>query len=140
MVCLDALTRRAGAHVLPHSHRQGWPPHQAASQGHRLVTAKVSAQRSCMQLVQHLGLKRAGHAKAVAARAETVEEPFPPGEDAPRGKRRRGSGMIEFFLPNSRALLPTFRANCPGGSHFAQMGSDFAQKTTTNPCSLLSRH
>ena len=45
-----------------------------------------------------------------------------------------------IFLPNSRALLPTFRANCPDGSHFAQMGSDFAQKTTTNPCSLLSRH
>ena len=73
VVCLDALTRRAGAHVLLHSRRQAWPPHQAASQGQRLVTAKVPAQRSCMQLVQHLGLKRAGHAKAVAARAETVE-------------------------------------------------------------------
>ena len=46
--------------------------------------------------------------------------------------------MIEFFLPNSRALLPTFRTNCPDGSHFAQMGSNFAQNTTTNPCSLLS--
>ena len=44
--------------------------------------------------------------------------------------------MIEFFLPNSRALLPTFRTNCPDGSHFAQMGSDLSQKTTTNPCSL----
>ena len=40
--------------------------------------------------------------------------------------------MIEFFLPNSRALLPTFRTNCPDGSHFAQMGSNF-QNTTTNP-------
>ena len=30
--------------------------------------------------------------------------------------------MIEFFLPNSRALLPTFRTNCPDWSHFAQMG------------------
>ena len=49
-------------------------------------------------------------------------------------------GIIEFFLPNSRAILPTFHTNCPDGSHFAQMGSDFAQKTTTNPCSLLSRH
>ena len=48
--------------------------------------------------------------------------------------------MMVFFLPNSRALLPTFRTNCPDGSHFAQMGSDFAQNTTTNPCSLLSRH
>ena len=45
--------------------------------------------------------------------------------------------MIEFFSPNSRALLPT-----SDGSHFAQMarGSSFAQKTTTSPCSLLSSH
>ena len=35
--------------------------------------AEVPAQRSGMQLVQHLGLKRSGHAKAVAARAETEE-------------------------------------------------------------------
>ena len=47
--------------------------------------------------------------------------------------------MIEFFWPNSRALLPIFSTNCPDGSHFAQMGSHFAQKTTPNPCSLLSR-
>ena len=40
--------------------------------------------------------------------------------------------MIEFFYPNSAAFLPTFRTNCPGGSHFAQMGSHFAQNTTTN--------
>ena len=45
-----------------------------------------------------------------------------------------------WFSPNSRALLPTFHTNCPDGSHFAQMGSHFAQDTTTNPCSLLSRH
>ena len=38
-----------------------------------------------MQLVQHLGLKRAGHAKAVAARAEAVEEPVPPGEEDAEG-------------------------------------------------------
>ena len=48
--------------------------------------------------------------------------------------------MIEFFLPNFRALLPTFCTNCPDGSHFAQMGSHFAQNTTTNACSLLCRH
>ena len=48
--------------------------------------------------------------------------------------------MIESFCPNSRALLPTFRTNCPDGSHFAQMGSPFAQNTTPNPCSLLSSH
>ena len=50
--------------------------------------------------------------------------------------------MIDFFfkLPNSRALLQTFRTNCPDGSHFAQLGSHFAQNTTTNLCSLLSRH
>ena len=48
--------------------------------------------------------------------------------------------MIDFFLPNSRALLPTFHTNCPDGSYFAQMGSYFAQNTTTNPCSLLCRH
>ena len=41
--------------------------------------------------------------------------------------------MIEFFSPNSRALLPTFRTDCPEGSHFAQ-------NTTPNPCCLLSRH
>ena len=29
--------------------------------------------------------------------------------------------------------MPTFRTNCPDESHFAQ-------KTTSNPCSLLSRH
>ena len=48
--------------------------------------------------------------------------------------------MIEFFSPNSRALLHTFQTNCPHGSHFAQMGSHFAQNSTTNPRSLLSRH
>ena len=48
--------------------------------------------------------------------------------------------MIEFFPPNSRALLPTLPTNYPDGSHFAKKGSHFAQNTTTNPCSLLSRH
>ena len=46
--------------------------------------------------------------------------------------------MIEFSFPNSRALLPTLPTNCPSGSHFAQMGSHFAQITAPNPCSLLS--
>ena len=49
-------------------------------------------------------------------------------------------GMIEFFLPNSRARLPTFSTICPDGSYCAQMGSHFAQNTTTNPCSFLSSH
>ena len=48
--------------------------------------------------------------------------------------------MIEFFPPNSRAILPTFHTHCPDASHFAQMGSHFAQNATPNPCSLLSRH
>ena len=48
--------------------------------------------------------------------------------------------MIGFLPRNSRALLPTFCTDCPDGSHFAQMGSHFAQNTTTNPCILLSRH
>ena len=48
--------------------------------------------------------------------------------------------MIEFFFPNSRALLPTFQTNCPDWSHFAQIRSHFAQNTTTNPCFLLSLH
>ena len=56
------------------------------------------------------------------------------------GLDQQGLAMIEFVLPNSRACLPTFRTNCPDGSHFAQMGSYFAQKTTTSLCSLLSRH
>ena len=43
--------------------------------------------------------------------------------------------LTEFFSTNSWALLPTFRTNFPGGSHFAQMGSHFAQNTTPNPCS-----
>ena len=75
VVCLDALKCREGVHVLLHSRRQAGPPRQAARQGKRLVTAKGPAQRSGVQLVQHLCLKRAGHAlaaKAVAARAETV--------------------------------------------------------------------
>ena len=60
--------------------------------------------------------------------------------------RTRGKGgdwqiyMIEFCFPNSRALLPIFRINCPDGSYFAQMGSHLAQNTTINPYSLLSRH
>ena len=75
VVCLDALTCRAGGHVLLHSRRQAGPPHQdsEASQGNRLVMAKVLAQRSGMQLVQQLCLKRAGHAEDLAVRAETVE-------------------------------------------------------------------
>ena len=49
--------------------------------------------------------------------------------------------MIELFLPNSRALLPTFRTNCPDGSHFAQTGSHFSQipPPTSVPYSALTR-
>ena len=36
--------------------------------------------------------------------------------------------------------MPTFSTNCLDGSHFAQMGSQFAQNPNPNPCSLLSRH
>ena len=36
--------------------------------------------------------------------------------------------------------MPNVSTNCPVGSHFAQMGSHFAQNTTTNLCSSLSRH
>ena len=39
--------------------------------------------------------------------------------------------MIEFFFPNSRALLPIFHTNCPDGSLFAQMGSHFVQNTAS---------
>ena len=46
--------------------------------------------------------------------------------------------MIEFFCPILEHFCPLF-INCPDGSHFAQMGSHFAQNTTTNPCSLLSQ-
>ena len=47
-----------------------------------------------------------------------------------------------FFLPNSRALLPTFHTNCPNGSHFALMGSQFAQNTCDHhqPLFCQSRH
>ena len=59
MICHDVLTRRAGAVVLLNRRRQAGPPHQAARQGKRLVTARVPAQRSDVQLVQHLCLKSA---------------------------------------------------------------------------------
>ena len=45
--------------------------------------------------------------------------------------------MIEFFSPNSRAILPTFPTRYPDGSHFAQMGPHFDQNTTTNPLGLF---
>ena len=48
--------------------------------------------------------------------------------------------MIEFFPHNSRALLPTFRINCPDGVSFSPMRSHFAQNTIPNPCSLLGSH
>ena len=32
--------------------------------------------------------------------------------------------MIDFFSPNSKALLPKFCTNCPDGSHFAQMAHE----------------
>ena len=48
--------------------------------------------------------------------------------------------MIEFFPHNSRALLPTFRINCPDGVAFSPMRSHFAQNTIPNPCSLLGSH
>ena len=67
VICLD------GAHLLFESSRPAGPPHQAARQGTRLATVKVPAQQSSMRLMQHLRLMRAWHAKAVAARAETVE-------------------------------------------------------------------
>ena len=50
----------------------------------------------------------------------------------------RCSTQIEFFPPTLEPFC--FRTNCPDGSHFAQMGSHFAQNTTPNPCPLLSRH
>ena len=34
-----------------------------------------------------------------------------------------------IFFPNSRALLPTFRTDCPDGSHFAQMGPRIPKPT-----------
>ena len=34
-----------------------------------------------------------------------------------------GLEWLDFFFPNSRALLPTFRASCPDRSHFAKMAS-----------------
>ena len=43
--------------------------------------------------------------------------------------------MIRFFCPILEHICPLY---CLDGSHFAQMGSYFAQSTTTNPCSLLS--
>ena len=43
LVCLDALTRRAGAHVLLHRRRQAWPPRRTARQGERLVAIEVPA-------------------------------------------------------------------------------------------------
>ena len=43
--------------------------------------------------------------------------------------------MIEFFPPHARAVLPTFCTNCPDGSHFAQMGSNFAKNTIPNSSS-----
>ena len=60
----------------------------------------------------------------------------------PQGQASSGHNVLydQFFSPNSRALLPTFPANCPDGSHFAQVGSHFAQNTAPNLCSSLSRH
>ena len=45
-----------------------------------------------------------------------------------------------ILFPNSRARLPIFHTNSPDGSHFAQMGSLFAQNTIPHPCSLFSNH
>ena len=45
-----------------------------------------------------------------------------------------------IFFPSLEHFCPTFRTNCPHRSLFFQMGSHYAQNTTTNPCSLLSRH
>ena len=56
------------------------------------------------------------------------------------GWYRLKNPMIEFCSLISRALLPTFRTNCPHGSRFVQMGSNFAQNNTTSSCSLLSHH
>ena len=56
--------------------RQAGPPRLAARQGERLVTAKVPNQRRGKQLMQHLRLRRAWHAKAVPS-------------DSPRGLRRQ---------------------------------------------------
>ena len=47
---------------------------------------------------------------------------------------------LNFSSSNSRVLLPTFSTNCPDESHFAQIGSQFAQNTTPKPCFLLSCH
>ena len=52
----------------------------------------------------------------------------------PQGQASSGHNVLydQFFSPNSRALLPTFPANCPDGPRFAQVGSHFAQNTAPN--------
>ena len=70
-------TLSTDAHVLLYSRRAG-PPHQVVHQSERFITTQVPAQKGCMQLMQHLHLKRAWLAKAVAARAEKAEAPPPP--------------------------------------------------------------
>ena len=46
---------------------------------------------------------------------------------------KEGLNIIVFFLPNSRALLPTFHTNCPDGSHFAQKGAGFCPEKHHQP-------
>ena len=41
--------------------------------------------------------------------------------------------MIEFFLPSSRALLPTFHINCPDGISFCPVGVSFCPEFQNQP-------
>ena len=41
--------------------------------------------------------------------------------------------MIEFFFPNSRALLPNFRTNCPDGISFCPDGVSFCPEYHPQP-------
>ena len=95
-VCLDAWHvghSSTAAGRLGHRTSSG-APGRAPGHGHS------AAQRSGMQRIQPQRLKRAGHAKAVAARAETVAQPVPRGENAPGGARRSWRGAGES--PRSR--------------------------------------
>jgi hypothetical protein len=77
VVGLDALARRAALYVRFDVRGQARPSDQAARERQRLVPTEVAAQRSRVELAEHLQpqLPAGGDAQAVSARAPAVEEP-----------------------------------------------------------------
>ena len=124
MVRIDVLTRR----------RQAGPPLQAALQGKRLVTTKVSAQRPCIQAV-HRDRRAAAAPEARLAR-EGGRRAERDGRVARSGRRRRAAKDSQQLAGGRRQ--PQFACQGAAGQvrerRRANSGREIGVQGARQPC------